>query len=264
MKAKFLMLMMFVGVIAMAFCGCSKQSDDLVWVWYPNESTPERAASRAAIIEAVAEATGRNVREQLTTDYSIAIESIVHGNAALSWLGGQGYVMANHREPAIEALLVHSDIDGGLDEAKYYAMLGVRKKNGGDYVVNGEYSLEPFRQKSFSFVSNSSTSGFVVPSSILSQHFNVEPDQLLEGGRNRVFSEVHFGGSHQGALLNVLEDRTDIGAFCNTCIAHYISFTQGDFLNPAPGDVFRINNDATAPFDRFAGEEITDEIYEDA
>ena len=237
--------------------GCSSgDKGALVWVWYPNESTPERAASRAAIIEVVSEAIGRNIEEQLTTDYSIAIESIVHGNAAMSWLGGEGYVRANSRDQAIQALVVHTGESGSLDDAKYYAMLGARKENGGDYIKDGEYSLETFRQKNFSFVSNSSTSGFVVPSSIISSHFNVESEELLEGGRGKVFSEVLFGGSHQGALLNVLEKRADVGAFCNTCIAHYMSFTKGDFGDPKPGDVFRINNDAVAPFDRFAGEEI--------
>ncbi len=46
----------------------------LVWVWYPNESTPEFAPARSAIIELAAKTLGREIKEQTTTDYNIAIE----------------------------------------------------------------------------------------------------------------------------------------------------------------------------------------------
>jgi len=247
---------LFVVIVGILLVTAPAEARTLVWVWYPNESTPERAASRAAIVEMVSEAIGRDIRQQLTTDYSIAIESLVHGNAAISWFGGEGYVQANHREPAVQAIAVHTGASGTLDDAKYYAMLGVRKETADQYLVNGVYDLDTLSQKRFSFVSSSSTSGFRVPSSIISDHFKVEAEALLEGGRNSVFSEVLFGGSHQGALLNVIQNRADIGAFCNTCIEHYINFTKGDFSDPQPGDVFRIRDDATTPFDRFSGEEI--------
>lgn len=247
---------LFVVIAGILLVTASAQARPLVWVWYPNESTPERAASRGAIVEMVSEAIGRDIRQQLTTDYSIAIESLIHGNAAISWFGGEGYVQANHREPAVQAVAVHTGDSGTLDDAKYYAMLGVRKENAGQYRVNGAYTLDTFQQKRFSFVSSSSTSGFRVPSSIISKHFNVEAEALLEGGRNRIFSEVLFGGSHQGAFLNVIQNRADVGAFCNTCIGHYIDFIKGDFSDPKPGDIIRVRDDATAPFDRFGGEEI--------
>jgi phosphonate transport system substrate-binding protein len=105
-------------------------------------------------------------------------------------------------------------------------------------------------------VSNSSTSGFRVPSSVIAKHFGVQQQDLLEGGKNNVFSQVLFGGSHQLSLLNILEMRADAGVFCNTCVAAYIEFTKGDFDNPQAGDEIRILQDAPAPFNSHAGEEV--------
>ncbi|MGM0461584.1 MAG: PhnD/SsuA/transferrin family substrate-binding protein [Fibrobacterota bacterium] len=252
-----LVLLSVVGVLTIS-CGTgSDSSEPIVWVWYPNESTPERAAARQALGELVYEATGRKVEHQLTTDYSIAIEAIVNGNAGMSWLGGQGFVRAHHDQPAVEPLVVHTDGSGDLDLAKYYSMLGVRRENASEYKRGGAFDLDALRQKKFSFVSNSSTSGFVVPSSILSDHFDVDSEELLEGGSGKVFSDVLFGGSHQGSFLNIIEGRADVGAFCNTCVAQYIEFVSGDFIDPKAGDVIRITDDAVAPFDKFSGEEST-------
>ena len=61
-----------------------------------------------------------------------------------------------------------------------------------------------------SFVSNSSTSGFKVPTNTIISHFaddNLIVDNLLEGGSDAFFSEVLFGGSHQGSAFNLLSGK---------------------------------------------------------
>lgn len=259
---KAVLLVMLLASAAMVFAGggqegsAAQSKDPLVWVWYPNESTPEFAEARSAIIELAEKATGREITEQLTTDYAIAIEALVNENAAFSWFGGEGYTQAHEREPAILPLVVNTDSSGSLDNAKYYSMLGTLKENADQYKVNGAFDLETLRQKRFSFVSNSSTSGFRVPSSVISQHFNVESEELLEGGRNKVFAEVMFGGSHQGSFYNVLTGKADIGAFCNVCVDTYIEFVNGEFSDPAPGDLIRVIENADPPFDKVPGKEV--------
>lgn len=260
MNRRVLIAFCAIGALVLSFMGlsgCSSKdgATPLVWVWYPNESTPEREASRQAIIELVSKAIDRPIVQQLTTDYAIGIESMVNGNAAISWLGAQAYVVASNREPKIQAVAVHTEESASLDDAKYYAMLAVNSENYEEFKENGEVSLNRLKGRRFSFVSNSSTSGFVVPSSIISNHFGVSADDLLEGGRDKVFSDVLFGGSHQGAFLNVLQNRADVAAYCNTCVAHYIDFVKGEFSDPKPGDIVRVRQGATAPFDRFEGRE---------
>ena len=229
------------------------KEEPLTWIWYPNESTPEFAESRAAVIEVASKALGREIREQLTTDYAIAIEALVNENAVLSWFGGEGYTQAHARENAVLPLVTNTGNSGTLSDAKYYSMLGTLIDNGDMYKEGGKYSLSKLRQKKFSFVSNSSTSGFRVPSSIISKEFNVDSEELLEGGSDMVFSEVMFGGSHQGSFFNVLTKKADIGAFCNTCIKEYIEWEKGNAEDPKPGDIIVVKKNADPPFDQVPG-----------
>jgi phosphonate transport system substrate-binding protein len=227
----------------------------LTFVWYPNESTPEFAEARTAIVDVIRQATGREVREQLTTDYTIAIEAIVNNNAAFSWFGGEGYILANARNAAVQPLVVNTTASGSLNDAKYYSMIGVLASRVEEFKVNGEFSLDTLRQKRFTFVSNASTSGFRVPAAVLANHFGVSTDDLLLGGRSEIFADVLFGGSHQGAFFNVLTDRADAGVFCDSCINPYVTFsgTEGD---PQPGDLATVKAGAEAPFDQVPGAEV--------
>lgn len=244
------------GIVWLALAAGTAFAQPITFVWYPNESTPEFAEARAAIVEVVRETLGREVREQLTTDYAIAIEAIINGNAAVSWFGAEGYVQAHARQPAVQPLVVNTDASGSLDNAKYYSMIGVLAERAGEFQVNGAYDLDAIRQTRFSFVSNSSTSGFRVPGAAIAAHFDVPSDDLLLGGRNEVFSDVLFGGSHQGALFNVLTDRADVGAFCNYCVDTYVEWLTGSTADPVAGDVIRVRPNAEAPFDQVPGIEV--------
>lgn len=251
------LLALSVALPLFATGGGEDQADKgpLVWVWYPNESTPEFAEARSAIIEVASSALGREITEQLTTDYAIAIEALVNENATFSWFGGEGYTQAHASEPAVLPLVINSP-DGSEESAKYYSMLGTLAENEEEYKVDGEFNLDTLSQKKFSFVSNSSTSGFRVPSSVVSAHFAVDAEDLLEGGPNSVFAEVLFGGSHQGSFFNVLTGRADIGAFCNVCIDAYVEWVTGSKDDPLPGDIIRVKDDADEPFDQVPGAEV--------
>ncbi|MBN1647290.1 MAG: PhnD/SsuA/transferrin family substrate-binding protein [Spirochaetales bacterium] len=261
MKKGLLLLICLVLCSGIIFASGSGEKEDakkgpLVWIWYPNESTPEFADSRSAVIAVAEKALGREIEEQLTTDYAIAIEALVNENAAFSWFGGEGYTQAHEKEKAILPLVVNTGDTGTLADAKYYSMLGTLIENGDKYKIGGKYSLDALKQKKFSFVSNSSTSGFRVPSSIISKNFKVTPDDLLEGGPDMIFSEVMFGGSHQGSFFNVLTGKADIGAFCNTCIQQYIEFETGSLEDPAPGDIIIVKDKADPPFDQVPGKRV--------
>jgi phosphonate transport system substrate-binding protein len=136
-------------------------------------------------------------------------------------------------------------------------MIGTLSKNADQYKVGGKFDLGTLKQKKFSFVSNSSTSGFRVPSSIISKHFGVDSQDLLEGGKDMVFSEVMFGGSHQGSLFNVLSGKADVGVFCNECINNYVTWDRSNYDDPKAGEVMVIRQNADAPFDKVPGLEIT-------
>lgn len=69
----------------------------------------------------------------------------------------------------------------------------------------------------------------------------------MEG--NDIYPEVLFGDSHQGSAVNMLMERSDVAAFCDTCVEPYVEIVEGE--ENTPGAVYKVRDDATAPFNRF-------------
>ncbi|KYG89731.1 MULTISPECIES: PhnD/SsuA/transferrin family substrate-binding protein [Metasolibacillus] len=238
----------------------SKSNEPLVMVWYPNESGSEMAGARDAFGKIFEEATGRKVEQKLTTDYAIAIEAIASGNAQVAFMGPQGYIEANNKSADVQPIVVPSGSSGTLEDAVYYSWLAVPKDKADEYKVNGEFSIDTIANKKMSFVSASSTSGFKVPSSSIVAHFSkqdayksLKQDDLIES--NALFPEVLFGDSHQGSAVNMLMERSDVSAFCDTCVSAYVDLVEGE-PNTA-GAVYRVKDDAAAPFNNLPGKEFT-------
>jgi len=231
-------------------------SDTIKIVWYPNESGADMSVSRDVIGAYVEEATGKEVEHQLTTDYAIAIEALANGQANLAFMGAQGYVEANNKNDKVLPLVVPSGESGTLEDAIYYSWINVKKGNEGDYANGDSYSIDNIKGKRFSFVSNSSTSGFVIPTSDIMANFpdeDLSQEALMEGGEDKFFSEVLFGGSHQGSAVNLLQERADLAAFCDTCVANYVEPVEGE-MN-AVGTTYQIREDAADPFTSLVGEQ---------
>jgi phosphonate transport system substrate-binding protein len=254
-------IFMVLALVASVFAGCEdRKNKPVVFVWYPNESGDDMKAAREEFGTLVTQATGRPVEHKLTTDYAITIETIVNGNADIAWLGGEGYVQAHSKNPKVLPLVVNTGKSGTLDDAVYYSWLCVVKGNEGEYSDGSGFKIDRIQGKRFSFVSNSSTSGFRVPSSGIINYFTKKPewsalnkDALLEGGPDRFFTEVLFGGSHQGSAVNLLSGRADVAAFCDSCVANYVELVSE--TPNRPGSVYRVRSDAAEPFNTMAGME---------
>lgn len=234
-------------------------SDTITLVWYPNESAEDYQAARDEVGKLIEKATGKKVEQKLTTDYAIAIESLSNGTAQIGCcMGGEGYCQAKAANDAVNPLFVQSGESGTLDDALYYSFFAVREADAADYKSGDSYSIDNIKGKKMSFVSNSSTSGFKVPTNTIISHFtddNLIVDDLLEGGSNAFFSEVLFGGSHQGSAFNLLSGKSDVSAFCDLELAPYATCTDGTANET--GSVYTINADASAPFDTVQGEKYT-------
>lgn len=262
MKKKVLLLLMSCLLGVSIFTGCtsvgvkSGDSDTLTIVWYPNESGGDLEEARNVVGDVIAEATGKKVEHKLTTDYAIAIESIANGSADISFMGAQGYIEANKKNDKVQPLVVPSGASGTLDDAVYYSWLAVQKENSEEYLKGGEYAIDNIKGKKMSFVSNSSTSGFKVPTSSIKGYFtddNLSDEDLMEGGSNKFFSEVLYGGSHQGSAVNVLTEKADVAAFCDTVLINYVDAVDGEFNEV--GTVYKVKDNADEPFNTLGGEE---------
>ena len=272
-------LLILVMAIGAAACNSETQSDTsgtqsdtpstaaaantspITIVWYPNEAASDYEPAREELGRLIGEATGREVRHNLTTDYVIAIEAVASGSADIGAIfGAVGFIEAQERNPAVQALIVNTGSSGTLDDAIYYSWLAVNKGDETQYSSGSGYSIENIQGKRMSFVSNSSTSGFVVPSSGIFNFFGqtaewsgIDEDDILGLSRNPFFSEVLFGGSHQGALFNLLDGRADIAAVCDTCVDAYVELASGE--PNRIGSVYAIHQTAADPFENMRGRE---------
>lgn len=248
-------------MVALAFSGCTdRKNKPVVFVWYPNESGDDMKSARDEFGALVTKATGRPVEHKLTTDYAISIETLSNNNADVAWVGAIGYIEANNRNKVIQPLVVNSGKSGTLSDAVYYSWFIVRKGEEAEYQTTDGFAIDKMAGKRFSFVSSSSTSGFRVPSDSIVNRFkktaewsSLTTDDLLEGGRNKFFSEVLFGGSHQGSAVNLLSGRADVAAVCDTCIDNYIEHIGG--THNRPGAVYRVRANADEPFHNLRGRE---------
>ena len=238
-----------------ASAGSSAASSDvLTMVWLPDNSSADLSAAREAMGQAITDACGREVELLTTTDYNVAIEAIASGKAQMAYLGAEGYVQANKKNPKVLAAFTNSDEEGGLDGACYYSRISVLSENADQYKDGDSYSIENIKGKSFSFVSATSTSGFKVPSSDIVSEFGLESsDDLLEGGA--FFSEVLFGNSHQGSAVNLLSGDADAAAFDDVDVDMYLDLVSGEANSV--GAVYQVKDDAEAPFDTVRGKQFT-------
>lgn len=254
------MLLLLTTILGACSNGGSATSKDITMVWYPNESGNDLKAARDEIGKVIEEATGKKVEHKLTTDYAVAIESIAGGKAQLAFMGAQGYIEAKNKSETVEPVVVPSGVSGTLEDAVYYSWLAARQADTENYKTNGEFSIDNIVNSKFSFVSNSSTSGFKVPSSSIVSYFSKEEqwkdltaEDLMEG--DNFFNEVLYGDSHQGSAINLLSERADVAAFCDTCVGNYIELADGEANSV--GATYKVRQDAAEPFSKLPGEAFT-------
>ena len=253
---------LLVAVLAMGLPALSQAAiKPITIVWYPNESANDYAGSRNEFGRLIEQATGRKVEHRLTTDYVIAIEALASGAADIgAVMGAVGYIEAKNKNPKVDVLFVNSGVSGTLNDAVYYSWLCVNKGDADKYKNGVNYSITNIQGKKVSFVSNSSTSGFKIPTSSIISFFskteqwkNINIDDMVEGGSKAFFSEVLFGGSHQGSAFNLLSGKADIAAYCDTEMAPYMNLKEG--AENRVGSVYIVKPDAAAPFNTVTGKE---------
>lgn len=269
MLKRILSLTLSLIALTSIITGCAKTAadekkgtDKITIVWYPNESGKDLEGAREEITKIVEKATGKTVDNKLTTDYNIAIESIANGSASIAFMGAEGYVQANKKNKNVVPLVTNSDAKGTLDGAMYNSWIAVKKEDTSKYQKDGKFSIDNVQGKIMSFVSNSSTSGFKVPTSGIISHFssvdkwkNLKTEDLATGGSDKFFTQVLFGNSHQGSAVNLLSGKADVAAFSDAQLANYIELKEGK--ENTAGAVYKIKQDAADPFKTLGGKEFT-------
>lgn len=227
------------AMMMLSGCGEVNQEDKSIVIGFlPNESVPESRGFREGLAAEVETATGREVEIRRTDSYEALIDAILAGEIDMTISGGNQYITAKDDQLGgdnIEVISTHAP-EGKLEKAGYMAW--VATKNGSDLhkeieAAGIEHDLTPGGQpeldrlamledKRFGFVSYSSTSGFVVPRSILYGAFGPEgtsqvddKDDFADPSKIKFMDlTVAATGDHQGSANAVYNEVVDAGAFC--------------------------------------------------
>ncbi|BDZ30070.1 phosphate/phosphite/phosphonate ABC transporter substrate-binding protein [Lactiplantibacillus sp. WILCCON 0030] len=256
-----------ISVLGLGLAGCASgtstktgssastdKSKAITVVFYPNESAKSFAGSRDALKKSIEKVTGKTVKVQTTTDYNVAIQAIASGKAQLAYMGANGYIQAHKLSKDVEPFAAQSDADGSLKKATYNSYLMVQQKDADKYKADGKFSIKDIKGKKISYVSNSSTSGFLVPTAKITNEFKIKnKDDLTQNGK--FFSKVLYGGSHQGSAVNLLKGDVDVAAFDDGDLMPYLKVSEGSW--DKVGSTFEVKADAEAPFSSLTGKKVT-------
>lgn len=128
--------------------------------------------------------TGKKVEVIKSTSYAAVIEGLKGEKVDIAWLGPLSYNLAK-RQAEIEPLAIGDDIEKG---PTYRSLLLVR--------ADSPYkSLNDLKGKKLAMVDPGSTSGFLVPTTLIIKETGQKPEEF--------FSDVAFAGSHDASLLQL-------------------------------------------------------------
>lgn len=198
---------------------------DITVAFLPNEQSGGISTVDQMLIDEIQNALGDGVKVNgiVCDDYSAVTEAMLTGTAQIAWESGATFVATNMEDDAIIPLVTYGEA-GDVTKASYPAYIATSNANKADF--EGKTKEEMYAQllnNSFSFVSATSTSGRLVPTTSLYLMFGPEGNgkvtsksQVFEktdkdGG---LFSEIQFGGNHPGSVQLIVEKKVYAGAFC--------------------------------------------------
>lgn len=232
----------------------SKEKTVYTLISLPNDGGQMSNGVEAAIEEMniALEPFNAEVKYQAADDYSIVSEAILSGTAQFTNASGATYVKARMENNKIIPMFVPAP-DGDLERAGYPAYIATNISHKSDFDgIEGKEALKKLKGKSFSFVSATSTSGRVVPTTTFWEVFGPEgtgevdkkskiyEENIDNGG---IFSEVQFAGSHPASVELIANDRVYAGAFCCEYGEPYKDKLNIIYEQQVSGDPYWVNSE---------------------
>jgi len=157
----------------------------------PDESPTELARKFAPLGRYLEQRLGVKVEWTPVSDYSAAVEALANDKVDLAWLGGFTFVQANIRSKGRVVPLVQRAED---EKFRSVFITGAG---------SGIATLQDLKGHTFSFGSQSSTSGHLMPRNALLEA-SIDPD--------RDFRRVSYSGAHDATIAAVAGGKVDAGA----------------------------------------------------
>lgn len=140
--------------------------------------------------------TGVVIRLTVLDRYGNIIGNFISGDMDGAFFGSFTYALA-HTRLGVEVLARPVSLNGG---STYHGLIFVRKDSGIKSVLD-------MKEKRFAFVDKATTAGYLLPAAYFKKH----------GVQYRTYlKEFYFTGTHEDAIYDVLNRKTDIGAAKNT------------------------------------------------
>ena len=157
----------------------------------PDEAPTELARKFTPLGRYLQRQLGVPVEWTPVTDYAAAVEALVNGKVDLAWFGGFTFIQAKARSGGQVIPLVQR-----AEDQKFRSVFITGASS-------GIRSLKDLKGRTFSFGSQSSTSGHLMPRSFLLQA-GIDPD--------RDMGRISFSGAHDATIAAVAGGKVDAGA----------------------------------------------------
>ncbi|MDP9095456.1 MAG: putative selenate ABC transporter substrate-binding protein [Pseudomonadota bacterium] len=156
----------------------------------PDESPTELARKSAPLVKYLEARLGMKVEFTPVTDYAAAVESLVNHKVDLAWFGGFTFVQASVRSGGKVIPLVQREEDTRFRSVFITASPAIK-------------TLADLKGKDVSFGAQSSTSGHLMPRSVLLQA-GLDPE--------KDFRRVAYSGAHDATIAAVAAGKVQAGA----------------------------------------------------
>ncbi len=156
----------------------------------PDESPTELARKAAPLVRYLEGKLGMKVEFTPVSDYAASVEALANKQVDMAWFGGFTFVQASVRSGGKVIPLVQREEDEKFRSVFITSDAGIK-------------SLADLKGKTFSFGSQSSTSGHLMPRSFLLDA-KIDPD--------KDFRRVAYSGAHDATIAAVAAGKVDAGA----------------------------------------------------
>ncbi|MDR5906569.1 putative selenate ABC transporter substrate-binding protein [Franzmannia qiaohouensis] len=157
----------------------------LVFTAIPDEDETRLQQRFQAVADYFAETLEVEVRFIPVTSYAASVTAFRNNQVQLAWFGGFTGVQARQLVPGSRA------IAQGVEDPEYKSYV-IANHSTGLSPDDGDTAPEGLRDLTFSFGSQSSTSGRLMPEYFLREHLGASPDEL--------FTRVGFSGNHSRTI----------------------------------------------------------------
>jgi phosphonate transport system substrate-binding protein len=240
MKKLLLILLLSVLAVAVVACGNDEAGDhpeEIVMGFVPSQDSANIADTIEPLAERLSEELGVTVQGRVMTNYAALVEAMGNDQVHIGFIPAFGYVLATDRYEQVEVIL--KSIRHG--SSTYKAQYTVRADS-------DIQTLDDLEGKVWAFPDTSSTSGYLFPAAQLMDEYGVENVENW-------FSDLIQAGSHDNALVTVLEGDADVATTFDDArdsIAGdypevYDELRVLGYTDEIPNDTISVNTDSFSP-----------------